>query len=521
MEVVHNIHPTVRAFLIEWPVDSILSMTLQKYANLDDHRSFCYWLEYGSKDLGEIGGIALNKFCLWKYKTKKEFGEGYLSNNTYAWVKGYGDTVDSAFRNIRQAVYEIAVAASHMDLDTIEKIKFHSVAKWKIAYMYSEGRLLPIYTRDALLKITYGLGGNLPENSPIPYLQEFILSRKQSDQSQVEYMGYLWDHYVKNIPFRRYFIVGSRYKNANGEDTKNVFPQMLASNTIAIGFLYDFDCTNFVGSTEEAIQEIVEENRSAEEPEAAKLVSYFSLFLNLRPGDIIAVKSKGAYGKLEIIGYAVVVSRNGKVYEYRPNELGHHINVEFIEWNTTRKTGLNYAGTIHRIQPEKREHLNQIFGPLLNIDNVAVPSESEILDYDDELPQKSESDYLRGPIAAKMIRQLHSILQNSLIKQLRVQYPNDKIHMEYERRVDILRENHSERWLYEIKPYESVMKCLREATGQLLEYLYLFSDGKRKTHLVVVGTGSEDAEAVNMISHYQELIKTSLTYQQHTLPEKN
>ena len=46
-------------FLEAWPVASLRRMSIEQYANLEDHNAYCYWLEYGSVDLGAIGGMPL------------------------------------------------------------------------------------------------------------------------------------------------------------------------------------------------------------------------------------------------------------------------------------------------------------------------------------------------------------------------------------------------------------------------------------------------------------------------------
>lgn len=122
---------TLKKFLATWPVGSLRGMTVPQYANLDDHNAYCYWLEYGSRELGEIGGMPLTKFGLWKWKNRSEF-ETFESDNTYAWNRKYGRNRTEAFKNILALVADIAEAAIRRNWYAIQQIDFHAVAKWKI-----------------------------------------------------------------------------------------------------------------------------------------------------------------------------------------------------------------------------------------------------------------------------------------------------------------------------------------------------------------------------------------------------
>lgn len=501
---------TIDKLLAAWPVSSLESMSITQYANLDDHNSFCYLLEYGSRDLGEIGGIPLTKFGLWKYKNRKDYDERFKSDTLYAWNGKFGENRTQAFNEIRSTIKEIAEAATLGDWERVESIDFFSVAKWKIAFVYSENRLVPIYTREGLLQIAAGLGKRFPENARIVDLQMFIVEKRPTTTPMVEYAWHLWDHYVKGKPFRNYFIIGTKYKDESGHDSKDVFPDMLANNSVAIDFLYNYDLSHLVGASDEIINQYVAEN-AGEEIDLGRVQGYFRILLNLKPGDIIALKSHGAFGKLKIIAYAVVTAREGKIYEYKPDELGHHINVEFVEVGVERQTTLNYAGTIHKIDPNKHEHLLKIFGPFLHVDSVAVSDEEE----DSALHQKSEESYVRGPIAERIVRQLHNIIQNSLYLDLKKNFPLQQVTMEYEGRVDILRESDTERWLYEIKPFENVLQCLRNAIGQLIEYSFRFPATDKKTTLVIVGPAELEGDAVAALSHFEESINIPIEYYRH------
>lgn len=72
------------SFHASWNLERIEKMTLEEYADLNNHDSLCYWLEYGTDELGLIGGVSLHKFEIWKPKNP----EKELKGNKYSIQEG-------------------------------------------------------------------------------------------------------------------------------------------------------------------------------------------------------------------------------------------------------------------------------------------------------------------------------------------------------------------------------------------------------------------------------------------------
>lgn len=507
--------------LLIWPIERLRSMSLEQYANLDDHTSLCYLLEYGSRDLGEIGGIPLTKFGIWRFKDKKDFAATYQSDTAYAWSRKYGTSRTEAFKNIRKLVADIAEYAVLQDFEAVEDIEFHAIAKWKIAFVYSNKSLAPIYARENLLKVTRGLKTTFSENAPIVIMQRFLIDSRPADKTMIEFSRHLLDHFVEGKPFRDFFIIGSKYKDEFGNDTKDVFPIMVNNNCVAIGFLYNVDLTGLVGAPDNEIDRFVEKQTAEGSISIHKIKGYFRIFLNLKPGDIIAVKSHGLYNNLRIIAYAVVVQKEGKVYEYKPSKLGHHVNVEFVEVGIDRSLAYNYAATIHKISPDKHDHLKAVFGPFLQVDNIAFAETDDVEPIPSEQNLKSEESYARGAVSSRIVRQLHNIIQNSFFSHLKEKYPKQTIVMEFDGRVDILRDSGDSLWFYEIKPFENVVACLREATGQLIEYAFRYNKLQKGLILVIVGPSELKGDAKAFYNHFATQINLPLYYEQHVVSNRN
>lgn len=162
-----------------------------------------------------------------------------------------------------------------------------------------------------------------------------------------------------------YYIIGSKYGENNDKD---VFPRMLENKVVSIGFASHIDLSDFYLTDE---SEIVESLKG--ENEVRNSYNALKLFLNIKPGDKVAIKAsgspKGKKGFLSIVGiFEVVKDENGNVYNYDPKGLGHTINVKVIKAPIYKEFELGgYGSTVHKLS--KKNHISQIFNQINNIDN--------------------------------------------------------------------------------------------------------------------------------------------------------
>ena len=140
-------------FLEQFPIEKLGTMTLEEYTNLNKGNSFCYWLESKTYELGSIWGGSAYKFGIFKFdKTPKQDNTKYAHDDNYSWSRRLGSSSQEAFNNVRNAIVKIANHARNAEWDEIEKItELWPVTTWKIAYLYSNEQLLPIYDKDGWL----------------------------------------------------------------------------------------------------------------------------------------------------------------------------------------------------------------------------------------------------------------------------------------------------------------------------------------------------------------------------------
>lgn len=488
-------------FAQSWDLKRVKQMTIEGYSDLGNKDSFCYWLEYGTPELGQIGGVALNKFELWQPKDEKDFKDKrFLHDGRYAWNATKGATAAEAFENIKALVISIVELTERGDWKGLDHVKYHSIARWKIAFLFSGKRLFPVYSQRALLAIARGLGKSFTTKDPLSEIQLYILDQKPADEGVVAFAHRTYTEFAEKdkIDKRNYYIIGSKY---GGNDTIPVMPKFLKNQCVAMGFLDWLDFSEYIGKQNKVINEWVEENYTETKPTIRDVKSYFRLLSQMKEGDIIAIKSHGAYNSLTIVGYAQVVKRDGSVYEHNEDELGHHIHVDFLDAGFERSLGLNYAKTIHKLTPDEHgEHFNLIFGWYAGAEDAPGSEENETqpeeepAGYDEAdggqtVPEgyneKNETPFERSATASVIVNRVHNRIQNRFMQYLAKEYPDD-IRSGEKGYIDARRENETDMVIYEIKPFASVYGCVRNGIGQLFDYTHSNKSSKQKK-IVIVG----------------------------------
>lgn len=153
-------------FLTAFPLETLSEMPLDKYTNLNRSDSFCYWVESKTYELGSIWGGSSYKFGIYKYKEKpKDTRERFMCDDTYAWYTKNGNTTEEAYALVRSEIVKIANHARNGEFEAIDSITtFGDVFKWKIAFLYSNEQLVPIYNRTMLEKASAKFGMDNPSN---------------------------------------------------------------------------------------------------------------------------------------------------------------------------------------------------------------------------------------------------------------------------------------------------------------------------------------------------------------------
>lgn len=177
------------SFERRWPLESLEKMSLEDYTNLKEFSEdyFCYWVETKTKELALINGSTSYKFGIFRYNKEPDTKRSaFLHDDKYAWQERYGKSAEEAFKNIRSKIIAIAQSANKSDFEGIDSIDLSEMFKWKIAFLYSNKKLLNWFSRDALLLFAKHFGFTVDDNTPSWKLQNILMSKK-GEKSYVEF----------------------------------------------------------------------------------------------------------------------------------------------------------------------------------------------------------------------------------------------------------------------------------------------------------------------------------------------
>ena len=300
-----------------------------------------------------------------------------------------------------------------------------------------------------------------------------------------------------------YYLIGTSYEN------KSIYHSLVENQVVATGFCWYENLSSLYGKDHQEIVNFLKaKGYSSKEYNAVKK------FLQLRPGDMVALKSRGwprgNQPSLEIIGYATVVERNGSVYYHDPDGLGHHINVEMIETNLSvdKKLG-GYGETIYEITDDER--IQSIFGQYKSSEQQLVREKIRSRRTSRKSTNRRKTGYESRKGSKPYVAQLrHNEIQQQFHDNLKTRFPKDKVMME-EDFIDIIRENDNEIILYEVKPYAWAEDCIREALGQLLSYASRL-ETEKKIKIVVVGPYQPANDERDFISFIKNSLSIDTSY---------
>jgi hypothetical protein len=119
--------------------------------------------------------------------------KNYYYDENYSWQKVFGHGRDEAFMNIKGEILQIIDYSEKGHFRRIDTLHLTQFVKWKIAYLYSGERLIPIFNNDILAKIAadFGISGN----RPYPEIQDEMIARKPVHITTHQYMLKLCDKF--------------------------------------------------------------------------------------------------------------------------------------------------------------------------------------------------------------------------------------------------------------------------------------------------------------------------------------
>ena len=151
-----KLHQLKQNFLEYWTLEKLQNMTLEDYTDTERENSFCYWLEHITRGLGSIVGGSSYKFGIYKMgaTSKTEPATNRDNNGVYAWHTKYGLNAIDAFNSIKKLIIDIVNVSKNNTLHLIDPIDLGDAYKWKIAFLYSDYKVVNIF-KESLFSTKY------------------------------------------------------------------------------------------------------------------------------------------------------------------------------------------------------------------------------------------------------------------------------------------------------------------------------------------------------------------------------
>jgi len=185
----------LHGFLSRWPDDSIKKLTLQDYVGLGNKDTFCQWIETKTIMLGSIKGWSSIKFGIYERKEITKKPKNYINDNKYSWLRSYGKNRKLAFEKIKRDIINIIKLSEVGKFEKIDDISLPDLFKWKIAFLYSNERLIPIFKKEVLIKIANNFGLEADKKTKISEIQNVMMLNKPTNLNVYEFMGNLYEKF--------------------------------------------------------------------------------------------------------------------------------------------------------------------------------------------------------------------------------------------------------------------------------------------------------------------------------------
>lgn len=188
----------LRKFLERWDIETIKSMDLKQYVSVGDKDTFCQWLETKTRALGSIKGINSSKFGIYKRSDPNANPKNLVNDNLYSWQRYYGENRKEAFENVKAEILKIIDYSEKGDFDKIDDLHLTLFVKWKIAYLYSNERLIPIFKKAVLHKIAEHYGLKVTRKTRTSEIQNLIIANKPSHLSIYQFADLLYEKFGRD-----------------------------------------------------------------------------------------------------------------------------------------------------------------------------------------------------------------------------------------------------------------------------------------------------------------------------------
>ncbi|TYA78395.1 hypothetical protein [Seonamhaeicola marinus] len=184
-------------FLTRWQIEDIRNMKLNDYVGTGNRDTFCQWVETKTRILGSIKGMTSIKFGIYERKKPNKKPKNYANGKKHSWLRAYGNNENEVFENIKSDILQIIKYSENGNFNKIDDILLPDLFKWKVAFLYSNERLIPIFKRDVLFSIGKHFGLTINRQITISQIHEKMILYKPFNKSVYDFMFELYERFGK------------------------------------------------------------------------------------------------------------------------------------------------------------------------------------------------------------------------------------------------------------------------------------------------------------------------------------
>ncbi|ENU19557.1 hypothetical protein F994_02417 [Acinetobacter bohemicus ANC 3994] len=191
-----NYQNVLNNFLEQWPLDKVEKMSLEQYVSTGDPTTFTQWIENRTIKLGTISGpFGSRMFGIYK-RRKPDPLKGYINDELFTWDKKYGNDRNLAFSQVKEHILDTIKFSSIGEFSKIDQIPLPNIFKWKVAYLYSNERLIPIFKMELLKNIAIHYGLAVTRKTTISEIQKILIKNKPIELNPHDFMHVLCDKFI-------------------------------------------------------------------------------------------------------------------------------------------------------------------------------------------------------------------------------------------------------------------------------------------------------------------------------------
>lgn len=182
-------------FLERWPESAVKTMALSDYVSVGDKDTFTYWVETRTRPLGSIHGWDSIKFGIYRRSRPEKLNQNHKNDSEYTWMARFGNNRKEVFEAVKQDILNIIKAATSGNFAVIDNLQLPNLFKWKVASLYSNERIVPIFKQAVLLKIAAAYRLKADWNTKLSVIHELLINNKPAGQDIYSYMEGLYKIY--------------------------------------------------------------------------------------------------------------------------------------------------------------------------------------------------------------------------------------------------------------------------------------------------------------------------------------